>query len=498
MRKYKKIYVLAPFGHSTGGVELAHQLVDYLRNKDLEAYIVYVAKGDKVISDDQAITANYSKYNLKSTDVIEDSSDNILVLPEIYFEFILNYKEIKIACWWMSVDFRYTRTTFSEMFKFKKSTQAKWGLVKAYLKGYCRNFKNDDNLLKKESARIIHLYQSHYAQYFLYSKGFSRLLPLSDYINLELVGNVDAPVIDQSKCVNCALCQKCCPVLHTDRFDPNSLKDLKVYEAWSLDDDVRQISSSGGVFGQLAHNVLRDGGVVVGVAFDGKKAFHTVIDKVEDLHRVQDTKYVQSHAHGAYRATLQNLRVGKKVIFSGTPCQVAACKSYLLNKKYSGQLLTMEVVCHGVPTYLALNQSLSYIGASRVISFRDKTNGWGYHSQHMCYESQDGNLIYKNREDDVFYRMFFCEKLLRNSCYSCPFAHLPRIADITIGDSWGTSNSNREEQFKGLSLLLINNPTGEQWSIKSICMKDWTTFLTQSTIYTFTLINDRGYEPILI
>lgn len=140
-----------------------------------------------------------------------------------------------------------------------------------------------------------------------------------------------APVIDQSKCVNCTLCQKCCPVLHPDRLDSNSLKDLKVYEAWSLDDDVRQNSSSGGVFGQLAYNVLRDGGVVIGVAFDGKKAFHMVIDKVGDLHRVQDTKYVQSHAHGAYRATLQNLRAGKKVIFSGTPCQVAACKSYLLN-----------------------------------------------------------------------------------------------------------------------------------------------------------------------
>lgn len=299
-----------------------------------------------------------------------------------------------------------------------------------------------------------------------------------------------APVIDQSKCVNCTLCQKCCPVLHPDRLDSNSLKDLKVYEAWSLDDDVRQNSSSGGIFGQLAHNVLRDGGVVIGVAFDGKKAFHTVIDKVEDLHRVQDTKYVQSHAHGAYRATLQNLRAGKKVIFSGTPCQVAACKSYLLNKKYTGQLLTMEVVCHGVPTYLALNQSLSYIGASRVISFRDKTKGWGYHSQHMCYESQDGSLIYKNREDDVFYRMFFCEKLLRSSCYSCPFAYLPRVADITIGDSWGTSNSNREEQFKGLSLLLINNPTGEQW-LKKYCDIKLRTTSWLDSLY----INRNVYTP---
>lgn len=190
MGKYKKVYVVAPFGHCTGGVELAHQLVDYLRNKQIEAYIVYAEKGEKSISKDQTITANYSKYNLKSTSVIEDIPENILVLPEIYFEFILKYKNIKIACWWMSVDFRYTRTTFREMFRFKKNFRSKLGLVKAYLEGYCREFKNDNALLKKENSRILHLYQSHYAQYHLYSNGFSHLLPLSDYINLDLVGDV--------------------------------------------------------------------------------------------------------------------------------------------------------------------------------------------------------------------------------------------------------------------------------------------------------------------
>mgnify|MGYP006972501665 FL=1 len=185
MGKYKKVYVVAPFGHCTGGVELAHQLVDYLRNKQVEAYIVYAEKGEKSISKDQTITANYSKYNLKSTSIIEDSPENILVLPEIYFEFILKYKNIKIACWWMSVDFRYTRTTFREMFRFKKNFRSKLGL-----EGYCREFKNDNALLKKENRRILHLYQSHYAQYHLYSNGFSHLLPLSDYINLDLVGDV--------------------------------------------------------------------------------------------------------------------------------------------------------------------------------------------------------------------------------------------------------------------------------------------------------------------
>lgn len=197
MEKYKKIYVLAPFNHSTGGVELAHQLVDYLRNKNAEAYIVYVNKDAKQVSDDQTITPNYTKYNLKSTGTIEDSPENILVLPEIYFEFVLHYKNIRLACWWMSVDFRYTKTTFREMFHFRRNVKDKINLLKGYAKGLYREFINDNDLLRRESARIIHLYQSHYAQHHLYSNGFSRLLPLSDYINLELVGdNISIPKED--------------------------------------------------------------------------------------------------------------------------------------------------------------------------------------------------------------------------------------------------------------------------------------------------------------
>ena len=134
MGKYKKIYVLAPFGYATGGVELAHQLVDSLRNKGEEAYIVY-AKGDNSISEDQTITSSYSKYNIKTTSVIYDNPDNIMVLPEIYFEFVLLYKFIQIACWWMSVDNRYVKVSFIEKIRFKKSIMDKLSLIKSYLLG---------------------------------------------------------------------------------------------------------------------------------------------------------------------------------------------------------------------------------------------------------------------------------------------------------------------------------------------------------------------------
>ena len=271
------------------------------------------------------------------------------------------------------------------------------------------------------------------------------------------------PIIDLQKCVDCGLCQKMCPVLNPERVSNNNLADLKVYEAWASDTEVRMKSSSGGVFGQLSSDVLKEGGIVFGVAFDGNKAFHAPIAELSELSKVQDTKYVQSYAHGAYLRVYNFLKEGKKVIFSGTPCQVAACKSYLYKKKYTGKLLTIEVVCHGVPSYHALEQSIKYVGAEKVISFRDKGQGWGYHSQHMRYLMPDGNVVCKRRDEDLFYRMFFCKKLLRSSCYSCPFAYLPRVADLTIGDSWGTSNTNKAEIFNGLSLLLVNNENGKRW-----------------------------------
>ena len=271
------------------------------------------------------------------------------------------------------------------------------------------------------------------------------------------------PVIDQHKCIDCGLCKKFCPISNLKRVQKNNVKDLEVYEAWAVTNDIRMKSSSGGVFGQLAHDVLKEKGVAIGVAFDGLKAYHTAVTNIADLPHIQDTKYVQSYASGAYITTYKFLKEGKRVIFSGTPCQVAACKSYLYGKEYSGDLLTIEVVCHGVPSYIALKQSLKYVGACQVKSFRNKMQGWGYHSQCMVYQLSNGGEIYKRRDEDLFYRMFFCKKILRPSCYSCPFACIPRVADITIGDSWGSTNADKGETFKGLSLILINNDKGQLW-----------------------------------
>lgn len=182
---FRKIYVLAPFAAATGGIELAHQLVDVLRNRGVEAYIVYV--DNQQISYDQTLTSNYKKYNLKTSKIIEDSSDNLLIMPEIYFDFIFEYKYIQFGCWWMSVDNHYRKTNVIDSLKFFKKVSDRIRIIKGYIGGGLYHYKNTIKDLKRLDGKIYHFYQSHYAQYHLYSLGFSRVLPLSDYINAELI-----------------------------------------------------------------------------------------------------------------------------------------------------------------------------------------------------------------------------------------------------------------------------------------------------------------------
>lgn len=185
MNKYNKIYVLAPYKYTTGGIELAHQLVDYLRNKNEDAYIVYVSNQE--ISEQQTITRSYSLYNVKTTKFIEDNPNNIIVLPEIYFDFILRFKYIQIGCWWMSVNNYYKCTNLLDELRFEKNIINRCKIIKHTIFDNSYKFKNSIKLLRKEEHRIVHFYQSHYAQYHLYSLGMSKVLPLSDYINSEFI-----------------------------------------------------------------------------------------------------------------------------------------------------------------------------------------------------------------------------------------------------------------------------------------------------------------------
>ena len=157
------------------------------------------------------------------------------------------------------------------------------------------------------------------------------------------------PFCDSTICKECGLCESVCPVLDILNFPRHDFK-TQPFAAWSLNDETRLRSASGGGFAELAHQILREGGVVTGAMIKGTDVFHTIIELPEELQHLQGSKYLQSNTVEIYRKTLEYLQNDRTVLFSGTPCQVAALLRFVSNTRYSGMLYTCDLVCHGVPS----------------------------------------------------------------------------------------------------------------------------------------------------
>ena len=179
--RYRNVYVLAPYNHATGGVELAHQLVDFINVNGGNAYIVYEKDGQ--IVPDAGVTPRYADYEIRVTSTVEDSAENMLVLPEVYFDWMYRYNAIDFGLWWMSVDNHFKSCLWSDSLKFYRSWKLKLKYSYLNLK-YGR--RNSLAAIRNEANRIYHFYQSVYAQNFLYRSGMNRVLPLGDYINPEV------------------------------------------------------------------------------------------------------------------------------------------------------------------------------------------------------------------------------------------------------------------------------------------------------------------------
>lgn len=185
--KFDNIYVLAPYNFATGGVELAHQLVDRINDKGGKAFIVYVDNGAIIKTD--TVTPQYQKYNVNIISEIEDKDSNFLVVPETLFEWIGRFDKIPIGCWWMSVDNRYALKSshWRDTIKYYPGTIRK--KLSYVWHNYKNKVKNRNKLLKRENFRLWHFYQSVYAQNHLYKLGFSNVLPLGDYINTDFISD---------------------------------------------------------------------------------------------------------------------------------------------------------------------------------------------------------------------------------------------------------------------------------------------------------------------
>ena len=266
------------------------------------------------------------------------------------------------------------------------------------------------------------------------------------------------PVVNTSTCIDCGLCEKVCPVINKgDAREPKA-----VYAAKNCDEKVRLQSSSGGVFTILALKTINAGGVVFGVKFNENwEVVHSYTTTIEGLEAFRGSKYVQSRIGDSYKQAEAFLKQGREVLFSGTPCQIAGLKRFL-HKEYDN-LLTVECVCHGVPSPLVWKEYLNEFKAKRTadkihdIKFRVKSSGWKTYSVSIeCLDEQsfirnDSILYYKH----PFMKAFLADFILRPSCYSCTAKCGSSGADIALADFWGIENVLPQfDDDRGCSLVL--------------------------------------------
>lgn len=293
------------------------------------------------------------------------------------------------------------------------------------------------------------------------------------------------PVVDECICVDCGLCERVCPVLNQS----SEREPLEVYAAFNKNEEIRMQSSSGGIFTALAEQVIKEGGVVFGARFNEDwEVVHDYVETIEGLSVFRGSKYVQSRIGNTFSQTEQFLKQGRKVLFSGTPCQIAGLKLYL-RKEYEN-LLTMDFICHGVPSSGVwrqyLNELIARLGNSRNsvyphsesiilnsirnisrIEFRNKRFGWKKYCFALTLSvtdecgSKNTVLLSEPHNENIFMKGFLANLYLRPSCYACPSKCLKSGSDITIGDYWGIQNVKPEiDDDKGICCTIVNTSKG--------------------------------------
>ena len=268
------------------------------------------------------------------------------------------------------------------------------------------------------------------------------------------------PKVDQQACVRCGLCQKVCPILSKKKAPAG---DVSAYAAYTADEEIRKVSSSGGVFSVLAKEILSRGGVIAGAAFDDDFSVrHILVERDAQLNRLRGSKYVQSRMEDTYAQIRDLLKQGKTVLFTGVSCQVAGLKAFL-GRDYD-HLYTVDVLCHGVPSpkvwqQYCREQEAAYGRKLTAAAFRDKRNGWRKNS--ICLQFGEDEYCRRNSED-AYLRLFLQDLCLRPSCHSCRFKSFPRLSDLTIGDAWGIERHMSDlDDDRGTSVVLVNSEKGQ-------------------------------------
>lgn len=272
------------------------------------------------------------------------------------------------------------------------------------------------------------------------------------------------PLIDEKKCIECGKCIQTCPQFN----EVEASQPYKIFAAINLDDIVLKNSSSGAIFYALAENVISEGGSVFGATLDDDfKVKHIYVDRLEDLPLLQKSKYVQSYVGNSYKQALERLKDGKKVLFSGTPCQVAAMKSFMKGKDTS-KLILVDVVCHGVPSPVFWKSYIDLlslkIGNLKEYVFGYKRKIRNGMNKYVSFVGETGKRYIKNWPQDSYNCFFMESKNYQDVCYSCKYAKSERVSDLTICDYWSWDKYHKDDfpSCSTISGICVNTIIGEE------------------------------------
>ena len=274
------------------------------------------------------------------------------------------------------------------------------------------------------------------------------------------------PQVNLDKCIDCHLCEVVCPILNTEKANNNN-ETPHCFAAIHKNIETRFDSTSGGVFSALADAIYKEGGYVGGAIWD-EKNWHVkeyISNNPDDLPRLRSSKYIQSCSVGFYREIKNLLDTDRKVLVCGTPCQMAALRSYLKYKEYEN-LIIVDFICLGVnspkvwDSYISMEEEINK-GKVVYIKQKNKELGWRNLTNKLVFDN--GKVVYEPIESCLFMRGFVTSHAYcRPSCYDCRFKEMPRLSDITLADYWGGEKIVGKEldNNMGTSLVLINNAKG--------------------------------------
>lgn len=272
------------------------------------------------------------------------------------------------------------------------------------------------------------------------------------------------PVTNIDACTNCNACNKVCPVIKVEGHKHLSyVPATKAYASAVKDDAILLDSSSGGLFTAIATTVINDGGVVYGAAWVNGEIHHIAVETIDGLARIRGSKYVQSALDNSLVNVRDYLINGRKVLFSGTPCQIAGLRAFL--RKDYDNLICIEVACHGTPSPKVLRKYMQVLrdeyGDDVQLNFRSKPVGW----QQYKVTAYTGNkhYFYEGQKENLFMKGFLRELYSRPICHECPFKADASGADITLADFWGVENVLPDfPSYNGASLVLTHSKKAER------------------------------------